>query len=34
LLRNLLRYAARDARLPATPLPGDFADLLKRIGYE
>jgi hypothetical protein len=34
LLRNMLRYAARDATKPVKPLPDNFADVLKSIGYE
>jgi hypothetical protein len=33
LLVNLLRYAARDSRAPASDLPEDFEDRLKAIGY-
>jgi hypothetical protein len=33
LLRNLLRYAGRDAGRPVEPLPADFAETLAAIGY-
>ena len=33
LLRNMLLYAATDARKPLAPLPADFAQQLKAIGY-
>ncbi len=33
LLRNLLRYAARDAARPAAELPANFAEQLKAMGY-
>jgi len=33
LLRNMLRYAARDADKPPADLPRDFDALLKSIGY-
>lgn len=33
LLRNMLRYAARDAGKPLANLPGDFDRQLKAIGY-
>jgi hypothetical protein len=33
LLRNMLRYAARDAAKPQVDLPADFGGLLKAIGY-
>jgi len=34
LLRNLLNYAAKDAGKPSAPLPADFDQQLKAIGYE
>ena len=34
LLRNMLRYAARDAAKPLAPLPADFAEQLKAMGYQ
>ncbi len=33
LLRNMLRYAARDVKKPLTELPADFNAQLKAIGY-
>ncbi|MBN2294446.1 MAG: hypothetical protein JXM70_18600, partial [Pirellulales bacterium] len=33
LLRNMLRYAARDAKKPLADLPADFDTQLKAIGY-
>jgi hypothetical protein len=33
LLRNLLRYAALDAAKPAAPLPANFEEQLKAMGY-
>jgi hypothetical protein len=34
LLRNMLRYAARDAQKPPAELPADFDAQLKAMGYE
>jgi hypothetical protein len=34
LLRNLLRFAARDASKPPAELPADFPQQLKAMGYE
>ena len=34
LLRNMLRYAARDAAQPLAPVPADFAEQLKAMGYQ
>jgi hypothetical protein len=34
LLRNMLRYAARDHRQPLQELPADFDTQLKALGYE
>ena len=34
LLRNMLRYAARDTAKPLAPVPADFAEQLKAIGYQ
>jgi hypothetical protein len=34
LLRNMLRYAARDVDKPAANLPADFNAQLKSIGYQ
>ena len=34
LLRNILRYAARDLHKPPAPLPVDFDWQLKAMGYE
>ncbi|HOW69455.1 MAG TPA: glycoside hydrolase family 2 TIM barrel-domain containing protein [Phycisphaerae bacterium] len=33
LLRNMLRYAARDADKPIAPVPPDFDSYLKSLGY-
>jgi hypothetical protein len=33
LLRNMLRYAARDAKKPPSDLPTDFEAQLKSLGY-
>lgn len=33
LLRNMLRYAARDAGKPPVPLPADFDRRLDKLGY-
>jgi hypothetical protein len=33
LLRNLLRFAARDTAQPPAALPADFAEQLKTVGY-
>jgi hypothetical protein len=33
LLRNMLRFAARDAAKPLAPVPGDFDTQLKAVGY-
>ncbi|MHB8865588.1 MAG: glycoside hydrolase family 2 protein [Pirellulaceae bacterium] len=33
LLRNILRYAARELNEPVTPLPAEFDELLKELGY-
>jgi len=33
LLRNMLRYAARDLEQPQAELPGDFNEQLKSMGY-
>ncbi|MGA2865122.1 MAG: sugar-binding domain-containing protein [Verrucomicrobiota bacterium] len=33
LLRNLLRFAARDAAKPSAALPADFNEQLKAVGY-
>jgi hypothetical protein len=33
LLRNMLRYAARDAQTPLADLPADFETRLKSLGY-
>jgi hypothetical protein len=33
LLRNMLRYAARDAGKPLADLPADFKAQLKAMGY-
>jgi hypothetical protein len=33
LLRNMLRYAARDLAKPATALPAGFDQQLKTMGY-
>jgi len=34
LLRNMLRYAARDAKTPPASLPAEFEAQLKAMGYE
>ncbi|KAB2874878.1 MAG: hypothetical protein F9K43_03630 [Bauldia sp.] len=34
LLRNMLRCAARETRYPPAPLPSDFGEQLRTIGYE
>jgi hypothetical protein len=34
LLRNLLRYAARDAQKPLADLPADFDAQTKALGYQ
>ncbi|MBN2022068.1 MAG: hypothetical protein JW809_04680 [Pirellulales bacterium] len=33
LLRNMLRFAAADAKKPAAPLPSDFEERMKAMGY-
>ena len=33
LLRNMLRYAARDLAQPPAALPANFEDELKTLGY-
>ena len=33
LLRNMLRFAARDATQPLAGLPADFQEQLKAVGY-
>jgi hypothetical protein len=34
LLRNMLRYAARDLKKPLAELPADFETQLRAIGFE
>ena len=34
ILRNMLRYAARDVKKPLADLPTDFNTQLKAIGYQ